>query len=49
MPQLKGSTGMAELGVNLQASDGFSLDLAVQGYTGRREGVSGGVRFNYTF
>jgi outer membrane autotransporter protein len=50
-PELKGSTGMGELGVTFQptADSSFTFDLGVQGYTGVREGVSGSFMLKYKF
>jgi hypothetical protein len=41
-PSVKGGTGIAELGLNLKPNPDspVPLDLGVQGYTGKREGVS---------
>ena len=50
-PSISGSTGMAELGVNIKpvADSAFSLDLGLQGYTGKREGLTGSVQFKFEF
>jgi outer membrane autotransporter protein len=50
-PKLKGDTGAAELGLVLKpgAASPLSLELGVQGYAGRREGVTGSVRVKYEF
>lgn len=50
-PDLKGDTGMGELGVSFRpvADSGLSLDLAVQGYTGVREGVTGSFQIKFEF
>jgi outer membrane autotransporter protein len=48
-PQLKGSSGIAELGVTLQPAKAWTLDLSVQGYTGKREGVSARFSAEYKF
>ncbi len=50
-PELKGGTGIGELGVTFQPSEGsaFALDLGVQGYTGTREGVTGSFTLKYKF
>jgi outer membrane autotransporter protein len=44
-PDIKGATGMGEIGLAFKpsAESGLSLDLGAQGYTGKREGV--GVSF----
>lgn len=50
-PDLKGDTGIAELGLSFKpsASSGLSLDLGVQGYTGKREGVGGSLQVKFEF
>ncbi|MDR1708202.1 MAG: autotransporter outer membrane beta-barrel domain-containing protein [Candidatus Accumulibacter sp.] len=50
-PKLEGDTGIAELGLTLTPTKGQPLfvDIGVQGYAGRREGVTGGVRVRYDF
>ena len=50
-PELKGGTGMGELGVTLKtaADSAFALDLGLQGYTGTREGVTGSFTLKYKF
>ena len=55
-PELKGDTGVGELGISIRpfadrdgAASGFSMDLAVQGYTGVREGVTGSLQLKFEF
>lgn len=50
-PSLKGSTGVGEVGLNWkpEKAQGFSVDVAMQGYTGMREGVSGNLLLKYEF
>ena len=50
-PSLKGSTGIFSLGLGIkpQASQGWNVDVGVQGYTGKRKGVGGNVRVKYAF
>ena len=50
-PDVKGGTGIGELGFSFTpaATSGFSLDLAAQGYTGKREGVGGSFRIKFEF
>ena len=50
-PDLAGGTGMGELGLSFKpsASSGLSLDFAVQGYTGVREGMTGSFQFKFEF
>ncbi|MDR1889792.1 MAG: autotransporter outer membrane beta-barrel domain-containing protein, partial [Zoogloeaceae bacterium] len=50
-PDLQGDTGMAEVGVTLKPTPGkpLSLDVGIQGYTGKREGVTGSLKVNYAF
>jgi hypothetical protein len=49
VPELKGSSGVGELGLSLKAGDRVNVDVGVQGYAGDRRGVSGSVRLNYQF
>ena len=48
---LKGSSYMAEIGINYQPSSDspWSFDLSMRGYTGQREGFSGSVQAVYSF
>jgi hypothetical protein len=48
-PDLKGGTGIGELGLSLKPSPSLPLtiDLGVQGYTGTREGVTGSLRLKF--
>jgi outer membrane autotransporter protein len=50
-PKLKGSTGVGEFGVTLKPSKALplSFDLGVQGYVGRREGVTGSAYARFEF
>ncbi|MDR1040633.1 MAG: autotransporter outer membrane beta-barrel domain-containing protein [Deltaproteobacteria bacterium] len=48
-PDLKGGTGIAELGVSIAPSDGIALELGVQGYAGKRKGVSGSLAIRFDF
>jgi outer membrane autotransporter protein len=50
-PDLKGGTGVGELGFTLTPSKTLplSFDLGVQGYVGQREGVTGSLRGKYEF
>ena len=50
-PDLKGDTGVGELGLTLRPApdSGLSFDLGVQGYTGVREGVTGSLQVKYEF
>ncbi len=48
VPTLKGGTGIGEIGLTLRRSR-FSADLGIQGYVGRREGISGSVRMGWSF
>lgn len=50
-PDLTGSTGIGELGLSLtpSASVPLTIDLGVQGYVGKREGVSGALQVKYEF
>ena len=48
---LKGNTGIGELGFNLRPSREVPLfvDLGVQGYVGKREGVTGSLKVRWEF
>lgn len=50
-PDLTGGTGIGELGVSFRpsAASGLSLEAAVQGATGVREGVSGNLQAKWEF
>jgi hypothetical protein len=50
-PDLKGSTGIGELGfvVKPSAELPLYLDLGVQGYVGQREGVTGSLQLKFEF
>lgn len=50
-PDMKGSTGVAELGLSIKPTGSLplSLDLGVQGYVGKREGVTGSLQFKLAF
>ncbi|MDR1835137.1 MAG: autotransporter outer membrane beta-barrel domain-containing protein [Fusobacteriaceae bacterium] len=50
-PSLKGATGIGEVGVVFQPSAfiPFTVDVALQGYTGKRKGVTGTLHFQYRF
>lgn len=50
-PDLTGDTGIGELGLTIQPSQTLPLflDLGVQGYTGKREGVSGALQIKFAF
>ncbi|MDR3153811.1 MAG: autotransporter outer membrane beta-barrel domain-containing protein, partial [Deltaproteobacteria bacterium] len=49
VPELKGGSGIGEIGVSFAAADRLTVDLSVQGYVGQRQGVSGGLRLVYNF
>ncbi|MCL2075578.1 MAG: hypothetical protein FWH15_10115, partial [Betaproteobacteria bacterium] len=50
-PSLKGGTGVGELGLSFAPSRStpLSIDLGVQGYTGRRQGVTGSLQLKFEF
>jgi len=50
-PDLIGGTGMGELGLSLNPSKDLplSIDLGVQGYVGKREGVTGSLQVHFEF
>ena len=50
-PSLDGDTGIGELGLVVKASDKLplSFDAGVQGYVGKREGVTGSLQIRFEF
>ncbi len=50
-PSLRGGTVVGEAGLALKPSRTLplSLDLGVQGYAGKREGVTGSLRVGFEF
>lgn len=50
-PDVKGGTGIGELGLAFKPSEysGFSVDLGMQGYVGKREGVGGNLQVKFEF
>ncbi|MDR1993976.1 autotransporter outer membrane beta-barrel domain-containing protein [Azonexus sp.] len=50
-PSLFGSTGIGELGLNLKPSKDLplSFDLGVQGYVGKRQGITGSLQAKFEF
>ena len=48
-PSLGGSTMIGEIGMHYIASEKWSLDLNVRGYSGQRDGFTGSVQANYNF
>jgi len=50
-PSLLGDTGIGELGLMLKPSKTLplSFDLGIQGYVGKREGVTGSLQIRYEF
>jgi hypothetical protein len=50
-PGLKGNTGILEAGVSFApgASMPLEVDVGAQGFAGKRQGVSGGVKLKYTW
>ncbi|MDR0238788.1 MAG: autotransporter outer membrane beta-barrel domain-containing protein, partial [Deltaproteobacteria bacterium] len=50
-PSMKGDTGIGELGLILKPSRELplSFDLGVQGYVGKREGVTGSLQIRFEF
>ena len=50
-PSIKGSSGMLELGYILQpkGANDMSIDIGLQGWAGKKQGVSGSINFVWTF
>jgi outer membrane autotransporter protein len=51
VPSLKGSTGIAEIGVIFRSTEDrhFNIETGLQGHFGVRRGISGGVRLGWEF
>jgi outer membrane autotransporter protein len=50
-PSIKGGSGMGELGIKFTpgSTSPCGLDLGLQGYTGKRQGITGSVRLSFDF
>lgn len=50
-PSVKGSTGIGEIGLSWKpaSASGFSMDIGVQGFAGKRQGIAGNFVIKYTF
>lgn len=50
-PTIKGGTGIGEIGLVYKptAKSAFSMDVALNGYIGKRQGIGGGLRLNWGF
>jgi len=50
-PSIGGSTGIGEIGLSLTPTENrrLSFDLGVQGYTGKRDGVTGSLQMRWEF
>ena len=50
-PSIRGDTGIGEIGLTLTPSKNLplSIDLGVQGYVGKRQGVTGSLQVKWTF
>ncbi|MCL2484537.1 MAG: hypothetical protein FWF00_00775 [Endomicrobia bacterium] len=48
-PELKGATGIGELGISVNVSEALTLDIGLQGYGGIRQGGSGSLQAIYKF
>ena len=48
-PDMKGTSGLIELGLTSKASDKWSIEVAAQGLVGKRRGIGGNIAFNYLF
>ena len=48
---MKGSSGVGEIGLTIFPSQSVpvTLDLGMQGYVGKREGITGSLRLHYRF
>ncbi|MDR1297585.1 MAG: hypothetical protein LBO05_09485, partial [Deltaproteobacteria bacterium] len=50
-PKMRGSTGVGELGLKIAPSPGgpLSVEIGVQGYAGKRRGVTGSAAIKIEF
>lgn len=48
-PSLKGNTGIAELGFKYKPTNNLTTSFGVEGYTGKREGLTGNLNIKYEF
>ena len=50
-PSLRGNTGIGELGLTITPSSKrpLALDLGIQGYVGKREGITGSLQIRWQF
>jgi hypothetical protein len=46
---LKGASGTADIGANIQLTKGLDVDISAQGYIGQRQGVAGMLKIKYAF
>jgi len=51
VPSLRGSTGIAELGLTFEPCDDkpLTVDFGLQGYLGKRRGLTGSLQVRYVF
>ncbi|MDR1037835.1 MAG: autotransporter outer membrane beta-barrel domain-containing protein [Deltaproteobacteria bacterium] len=49
VPELKGGSGIGELGISVTATEGLTLDIGVRGYAGTRRGINGTMNLTYNF
>jgi hypothetical protein len=49
VPELKGSTGIGEIGIAVNFSRMLTFDFGVKGYMGQRKGISGNAVLNFKF
>jgi outer membrane autotransporter protein len=49
VPELKGGSGIGEVGLTISAAERLTLDLGVRGYAGQRQGVTGILNLTYNF
>jgi hypothetical protein len=48
-PDLKGVTGIGEIGVREKIGKRVCVDCSIQGHAGKREGITGMLKVNYGF
>ncbi len=46
-PSIKGSTGIIELGMQINTNKKLAIDLGIQGFIGKRQGFSGSIKMDF--
>lgn len=48
-PSLKGSSGVAEIGVSIDSNSGLKAELGLVGFTGKQRGINANIMLQYLF